>query len=177
MKVSLKLTVIGKTRFSMRKTSRIFIGIAMAVLSSFLSCNDASSSSDDLPLSSSNSYNNAPSSESSWPPNSSSSAISSSSSSIAMSSSSAIALSCGLPLIIRDDVKEWMEEQFASKGNEKREIQISEMCQVKRNLPIPGEITGDDARLWITLVTAEELAILFEYDSLVIGFNEETGEL
>jgi len=78
------------------------------------------------------------------------------------------------PLTIESDVQTWMEEQLASKSDEKRRILIIDMssAECRKNLYIPGEILSENCKLWIVLMTAEELAKLSskKYDNLAIAF-------
>jgi len=85
------------------------------------------------------------------------------------------------PLMIADNVQKWKEEQLASKSNEKKLINISDMyldgSKCRRDLDIPGEILSspENCRNWVALMTAEELTELLskKYDNLLIEFLQE----
>jgi hypothetical protein len=81
------------------------------------------------------------------------------------------------PVIIADDVKEWMAEQIASKGNEKKKVSISEMyIPDRQSMPNLSATATSDGKVQFFL-NGKEISVE-EYKSILesIGLDDLYGK-
>jgi hypothetical protein len=130
---------------SMKK--RMFIGVAMVALFTLLSCNDVNGnvSEDTEPIKSGDVSKQSPNNPD------------------------------PVTVIINDDVKEWMAEQIASKGNERKLVLISEMYLSRNDKSIPELSTATSSDGKVQYFSNGKEINAEEYNSILdsIGLDQD----